>query len=201
MIRAPNSAVRPLLYCPSNMSPRTHRTLWSLAVFALVLFAPLVALADDGGTAADKFSAALAGSGPLVAAGIAFASGLATSATPCVWPMIGITVSVFGAQEAKSRTQGAALSAAFVLGMAVLFTVLGVGAAKSGALFGSLLSNKLVVGFIAAVLLGLAASMFGAYELALPSALTNRLSTVGGIGYGGTGIGYGGIGPGLYRRW
>ncbi|MGO8993378.1 MAG: protein-disulfide reductase DsbD family protein [Polyangiaceae bacterium] len=171
------------------MNPRTHRTLWSLSVFAVfvaVLFAPLVAFADGGGgSPADKFSAALAGSGPLVAAGIAFASGLATSATPCVWPMIGITVSVFGAQEAKSRAQGAALSAAFVLGMAVLFTVLGVGAAKSGALFGSLLSNKLVVGFIAAVLLALAASMFGAYELGLPSSLNNRLATVGGIGYGG----------------
>ena len=151
-----------------------------------VLFVPLAAFADEGGgAAADKFSAALTGSGPLVAAGIAFASGLATSATPCVWPMIGITVSVFGAQEARSRAQGAALSAFFVLGMAVLFTVLGVGAAKSGALFGSLLSNKYVVGFIAAVLLGLAASMFGAYELALPSSLNNRLATVGGIGYGG----------------
>ncbi len=168
------------------MTARTHRTLWSLAVLAAVFLVPFAAQADEGGGgAADKFSAALAGSGPLVAAGIAFASGLATSATPCVWPMIGITVSVFGAQEAKSRAQGAALSAAFVLGMAVLFTVLGVGAAKSGALFGSLLSNKLVVGFIAAVLLGLAASMFGAYELALPSSLNNRLATVGGIGYGG----------------
>jgi thiol:disulfide interchange protein DsbD len=168
------------------VTARTHRTLWSLAVLVAVLLVPLVALADEGPSAAgDKFSAALAGSGPLVAAGIAFASGLATSATPCVWPMIGITVSVFGAQEAKSRAQGAALSAAFVLGMAVLFTVLGVGAAKSGALFGSLLANKYVVGFIATVLLALAASMFGAYELALPSSLNNRLATVGGIGYGG----------------
>jgi len=167
------------------VTARTRRILWSITAFAAVLLAPLAALADEGASAADKFSAALAGSGPVVAAGIAFASGLATSATPCVWPMIGITVSVFGAQEAKSRTQGAALSAAFVLGMAVLFTVLGVGAAKSGALFGSLLSNKYVVGFIAAVLVGLAASMFGAYELALPSSLNNRLAAVGGIGYGG----------------
>jgi thiol:disulfide interchange protein DsbD len=99
--------------------------------------------------------------------------------------MIGITVSVFGAQEAKSRAQGAALSGMFVLGMALLFTGLGVGAALSGSLFGSLLSNKIVVGFIFLVLLGLAASMFGAYELALPSSLNNRLATVGGIGYGG----------------
>ncbi len=169
-----------------SVTTRTQRLSWSLAAFAAVILSPLAALADDGGSAAaDKFSAALAGSGPLVAAGIAFASGLATSATPCVWPMIGITVSVFGAQQTKSRAHGAALSGAFVLGMAVLFTVLGVGAAKSGAIFGSMLSNPYVVGFIAAVLLGLAASMFGAYELALPSSLNNRLATVGGIGYGG----------------
>ena len=169
------------------MSSRMERGLWTIVAFAAVLVAPVAALADNGGpAAADKFSAALAGSGPIVAAGIAFASGLATSATPCVWPMIGITVSVFGAQQAKSRAQGAALSAAFVLGMAVLFTVLGVGAAKSGALFGSLLSNKLVVGFIAAVLLGLAASMFGAYELALPvQPEQSPRDSVGGIGYGG----------------
>jgi thiol:disulfide interchange protein DsbD len=168
------------------VNSRTPRALWSVTALVAVLVAPIVALANEGGPAeADRFSAALAGSGPIVAAGIAFASGLATSATPCVWPMIGITVSVFGAQQAKSRAQGAALYGAFVLGMAVLFTALGVGAAKSGALFGSLLANKLVVGFIAAVLLGLAASMFGAYELALPSSLNNRLATVGGIGYGG----------------
>ena len=45
-----------------------------------------------------------------------------------------------------------------------------------------MLSNKFVVGFIALVLLALAASMFGAFELALPSGLNNRLATVGGIG-------------------
>jgi len=167
------------------VTAHTSRTMWFIAVVAAVLLFPVAAHADDGAAAAAKLSAALAGNGLVVAAGIAFVSGLAVSATPCVWPMIGITVSVFGAQEAKSRAQGAALSAVFVLGMAVLFTVLGVGAAKSGAIFGSMLSNKLVVGFIVAVLLALAASMFGAFELALPASLNNRLATVGGIGYGG----------------
>jgi thiol:disulfide interchange protein DsbD len=166
------------------VSHRTCRTVCSLAATAAALLVPASAFAAEA-SAADKFSAALQSSGPVLAAGIAFVSGLATAATPCVWPMIGITVSVFGAQEAKSRAQGAALSASFVLGMALLFTVLGVGAAMSGSLFGALLSNKLVVGFIAAVLLALASSMFGAFELALPASLNNRLATVGGIGYGG----------------
>ncbi len=167
------------------MTSRSTRILGSLAIFALVALAPLTAFADEGPSLAERLQAALANGGMALAAGIAFAGGLATSATPCVWPMIGITVSVFGAQEAKSRAQGAALSGMFVLGMALLFTGLGVGAALSGSLFGSLLSNRYVVGFIFLVLLALAASMFGAYELSLPASLNNRLATVGGIGFGG----------------
>jgi thiol:disulfide interchange protein DsbD len=159
--------------------------MWSLAAFAAVLLLPVVAFADEGPTLADRLVKALESGGTGLAAAISFGGGLATAATPCVWPMIGITVSVFGAQEAKSRAQGATLSAMFVLGMALLFTGLGVGAALSGALFGSMLSNPWIVGFIFCVLIALAASMFGAYELALPSSLTNRLATVGGIGYSG----------------
>jgi thiol:disulfide interchange protein DsbD len=161
-----------------------NRSLAALAAFALVLVTPVLAFAAPEGSDTSQFASALS-RGPLVAAGVAFAGGLLTSMTPCVWPMIAITVSVFGAAQTKSRAQGAALSGSFVLGMAVLFTVLGVSAAATGGIFGALLSNKFVVGFIALVLLTLAASMFGAFELALPSSLNNKLATVGGIGYGG----------------
>ena len=161
------------------------RSLWALLAFTLVTVLPALAFAaTPEGSDTTQFASALS-RGPLVAAGVAFAGGLLTSMTPCVWPMIAITVSVFGAAQTKSRAQGAALSGSFVLGMALLFTALGVGAAMTGGIFGALLSNKFVVGFIALVLLALAASMFGAYELALPSGLNNRLATVGGIGYGG----------------
>jgi thiol:disulfide interchange protein DsbD len=153
-------------------------------VVALVLLAwPLTAFADGGG-AAGAFERALA-QGPAVAAGAAFVGGLLVSLTPCVYPMIAITVSVFGANEAKSRGQAALLSGVFVMGIAVMFTGLGVGAALSGAVFGSFLSNPWVVGGISLVFLAMAASMFGAFELALPSGLNNKLATVGGIGYGG----------------
>ena len=54
----------------------------------------------------------------------AFGWGFGTSLTPCVYPMIAITVSVFGARQAKSKAEAAMLSSAFVLGMAVLFTAL-----------------------------------------------------------------------------
>jgi thioredoxin:protein disulfide reductase len=150
----------------------------------LTLFSPGTALADDPGSATNAFSDALA-RGPVFALAAAFVGGLLVSLTPCVYPMIAITVSVFGANQAKSRLQAAGLSSVFVLGIAVMFTALGVGAALSGAIFGKFLSNPYVVGGLAILFLAMAASMFGAFEMALPASLNNRLASVGGIGYGG----------------
>jgi thiol:disulfide interchange protein DsbD len=154
----------------------------------LVLLLPRLALAqataDGGGSASGAFADALA-RGPVFALAAAFVGGLLVSLTPCVYPMIAITVSVFGANQAKSRLQAAGLSSVFVLGIAVMFTALGVGAALSGAIFGKFLSNPYVVGGLAILFLTMAASMFGAFEMALPSSLNNRLATVGGIGFGG----------------
>jgi thiol:disulfide interchange protein DsbD len=99
--------------------------------------------------------------------------------------MIAITVSIFGARQSRSRLHAMGLSTAFVLGIAAMFTPLGVAAGYSGSLFGSVLSNPWVLAFIAVVFLALAASMFGAFEFVLPSWMTNRLATLGGIGYGG----------------
>ncbi len=165
---------------------RRHRFSAASILFFLIalMLVPAIASADGGGSDTDVFSRAMA-RGPLFAIGAAFVGGLFVSLTPCVYPMIAITVSVFGANQAKSRLHAAGLSGVFVLGIATLFTILGVVTAATGGLFGALLANKFVVGFIAIVFLALAASMFGAFELALPSSLNNRLATVGGIGFGG----------------
>jgi thiol:disulfide interchange protein DsbD len=154
----------------------------AISALALVAF-PAVARADMS-PLQGSFDQAIA-RGPAWTLLAAFVGGLLVSLTPCVYPMIAITVSVFGARKAQTRREAAALSGVFVLGIALMFTALGVGAAVSGSLFGSLLSNKLVVCFVALVLLALSASMFGAFELALPAGLTMRLSTVGGVGYAG----------------
>jgi thiol:disulfide interchange protein DsbD len=132
----------------------------------------------------DLFTQTLA-KGPLYATFAAFAGGLLVCLTPCVYPMIAITVSVFGARQSRSRLDAMGLSTSFVMGIAAMFTPLGLAAGLTGSLFGSALSNPWVVWAIALVFLALAASMFGAFEFVLPSALTNRLATVGGIGYGG----------------
>ncbi len=156
-----------------------------LAVLALlpILLLPGVAWADGSDTGA--YAELIQKHGVVVAILASFGFGFLASLTPCVYPMVPITVSIFGATEAKSRMRGAALSGMFVLGIATLFTTMGVASALSGKLMGSALSNAYVVVALAVLFLALAASMFGAFELALPSGLTNRLSNVGGVGYKG----------------
>ncbi|MGO9837392.1 MAG: protein-disulfide reductase DsbD family protein [Polyangiaceae bacterium] len=153
-------------------------------VGALCAFWPLLARAEGGGSDTNAFARALAHSAP-VALGASYIFGLATSLTPCVYPMIAITVSVFGAREAKSRLEGMLLSLVFVLGIVSLFTPMGVASALTGKGFGAALGNGWVVAGIALVFLSLAASLFGAFELALPQGLNNRLASVGGSGYRG----------------
>lgn len=145
-----------------------------------VVAAPAAALADEG----NPFTRALS-QGPFAAGVAALLGGLLTAATPCVYPMIAITVSIFGASEAKSRRQAMMLSTSFVLGIVALFTPMLVGAALTGSLFGSLLSNKWVIVGIVVIFGALAASMFGAFEMVLPDSIMQRLSSVGGTGYGG----------------
>lgn len=135
-------------------------------------------------SAPDAFTSALA-KGPIYAALAALAGGFLVSLTPCVYPMIAVTVSVFGARQTKSRSEGALLSLMFVLGITAMFVPLGVAAGLSGTMFGSVLQNQWVVAAIAALFLIMAAAMFGFFEFGLPSALTNRLAQMGGLGYRG----------------
>jgi len=132
----------------------------------------------------DDFANALA-KGPLYAGVAAFASGFLVSLTPCVYPMVAVTVSVFGAKQVSNRVQGAALSAAFVAGIVAMFVPLGVVAGLTGSFAGAVLQNPWVIGSISAIFLAMAAAMFGAFELDLPSGLKNRLAQVGGSGYAG----------------
>lgn len=119
----------------------------------------------------------------LVAAALIFATGLVTALTPCVYPLIPITVGVFGARKAESRAKAAALTSSYVVGMGAVFSALGVAAALTGHALGSILGNPIVVVGLALFLLAMAASMFGAFELTLPSGLTQRLNSVGGAGF------------------
>lgn len=113
--------------------------------------------------------------------GLVFLAGLALNLTPCVYPLIPITVGFFSRQsEGKtSRTFGLAL--AYVLGMSVTYSALGVFAALSGSLFGSWLQKPVVLVVIALIVLALALSMFGLYEIQAPHFITDRTGSKAGV--------------------
>jgi thioredoxin:protein disulfide reductase len=159
--------------------------LTNLGALACVVWLASTAHADALGDLEKPFTAALQEGSLFYALSLIFLAGIATSLTPCVYPMIAITVSVFGARASKSRGEAAMLSSVFVLGIAALFTPLGLFAATTGGVFGAALASPFVLVGLAALFLALAASMFGAFDIDLPSGLKNRLATVGGVGYKG----------------
>jgi len=110
----------------------------------------------------------LASSGLFISLLIVFLGGLALNLTPCVYPLIPITIGYFGGQSEGSTRKLFVLGILYVLGMAVTYSVVGVITALSGAVFGTLLQNTFVILSIAAVLMILSLSMFGLYEFKLP---------------------------------
>lgn len=118
-----------------------------------------------------------------------FVGGLALNLTPCVYPVIPLTVGFFGNQSEGSKGRMFGLAGLYVLGMATMYSALGVAAALSGRLFGSMLQNPWVLGAIAAALFAMALSMFGVWEIRLPTALMNRAGArVGAAGAFGMGL-------------
>ena len=104
-----------------------------------------------------------------------FGFGLLLSFTPCVLPMIPILSGIIVGSQRKSRLHAFWLSLAYTLGMALSYTAAGVAAGLSGQLLSAALQNAWVLSSSALVFVLLALSMFGFYELKLPSALENRL--------------------------
>ncbi|MFA6034015.1 MAG: cytochrome c biogenesis protein CcdA, partial [Myxococcota bacterium] len=141
------------------------------------------ALVTGCGMSVDGGVTALIGKGLHYAIGGMFIAGFLTSLTPCVYPLIPITIGMFGARAAKSRGRAFLLSFTYALGISITYTTLGVIAALTGATFGSYMSNPLVILTIVAVFVLLALSMAGVYEIALPSSVTGRLVSVGGTGF------------------
>ena len=99
--------------------------------------------------------------------------GFALNLTPCVYPLIGVTVAYFGNQGGGPRNI-AVLASVYVLGIALTFSLAGVAVALSGGLFGAALQNPIVLVAIAAMLLALAASSFGLFSLQPPQWLMSR---------------------------
>jgi thiol:disulfide interchange protein DsbD len=115
----------------------------------------------------------------------AFTAGLLTALTPCVYPMIPITVSIFGAKTGVSRARAFLLATCYVAGIATMFGTLGTVFGLLGKAFGTFLANPWVIVPLALLFASMALSMFGAFELSLPQGLQERLNRIGGRGLGG----------------
>lgn len=105
-----------------------------------------------------------------------FFAGIFTSFTPCIFPMIPITLAVLGnhANE-RTRLQNFISSCIYVWGIATTYSILGLIAASSGGLFGASLGNPYVLAVVCFIFLAMALSMYGLYELQVPAVIRNRL--------------------------
>jgi thiol:disulfide interchange protein DsbD len=112
-------------------------------------------------------------------------AGFLVSLTPCVLPMVPITMGIIGAASSGNRMQGLLLSLTYVAGLALVYTGLGVFAAMTGSLFGGWMQSVWVVGAVAAFFAIMGVSMFGFFDVAVPSSIATRLSQKGGAGFGG----------------
>ena len=133
------------------------------------------------GTAGGELEALLEKRGLFLVLLTVFLGGLALNLTPCVYPVIPLTVGFFSREAGGSTARAFGLSSLYVLGMAATYSALGVAAALSGKLFGSLLQNPLVLTLIAGVLVLMALSMFGYWEIRMPSFLMNRAGARSGV--------------------
>lgn len=112
-----------------------------------------------------------------------FLGGVALSFTPCVYPVIPITIAYIGARSGGSRLKGFTLSLVFVLGLGLVYSTLGVVAAATGGVFGLSTQNPWVIGFVSVVFLIMGAGMMGAFEISLPSSVQTKLSSKKRSGY------------------
>ncbi|MCP4898437.1 MAG: thioredoxin fold domain-containing protein [bacterium] len=110
-----------------------------------------------------------------------FLAGLALNLTPCVFPLIPITIGFFSQQTQDRKGSSFWLALAYVLGLAMTYSTLGLIAALTGQLFGAALQSPWVVGLIVAVLLALATSMFGLWELRVPGWAQRASGGRGGV--------------------
>ena len=123
---------------------------------------------------AARLEAALAGGGGGWFLAL-FLGGFLLNLTPCVFPMLGVTVSIFGARRKEALPKVVTTAALYVLGICATYTALGVAAALTGGLFGSALQNAWVGVVLGGLMLVLSLGMFGVYEMQPPLWLMDRL--------------------------
>lgn len=147
-------------------------------------------VAPDNDSIGSKFES----SGLLLSLILVFIGGLALNLTPCVYPLIPITIGYFGGQSEGRTGKLFVLGVLYVLGMALTYSVIGVVTALSGSVFGTLLQNPFVIIGIVGVLIALSLSLFGVYEFKLPD---KWVAKAGGAKSGAVGAFFMGVTMGI----
>ncbi len=187
--KAPDSLRTTILGGDAESVPQVDRAPANASVTVLppVTFADAVAHPSSAPAAAarpplsveERFLAALVGSGTLVILLLGVLVGLGLSMTPCVLPMLPILSAIIVGQGPKvTRGRGLLLATTYSLGVALVYTALGIAAALLGEGLSAYLQNPWVLISFGVLLLILSLSMFGVYDLQLPAFLRDRLNTV-----------------------
>lgn len=113
-----------------------------------------------------------------------FAAGVLTSFTPCIYPMIPITISIIGGREKTSRFHGFILSLAYVTGLAATYAALGVIASLTGHFFGQVAANRWTMFAVANIIILFGLSMLEVFNLPMP----RFFQQMGGSGQGKKGL-------------
>jgi cytochrome c-type biogenesis protein len=120
---------------------------------------------------------------PLTALPLVFAAGVLTSLTPCIYPMIPITAAIVGgaqtAEGGATRGRTLRLTLAYVIGLALVYSILGLVAGMTGSMFGTISTNPWLYFGMANVLLVAALSMLDVLPIRLPAWLLTRATSAG----------------------
>ena len=124
---------------------------------------------------------------PLAASAALFVAGLATSLTPCVYPMIPITAGILGGASAERRSRGrtVSLTLAYVLGLALVYSLLGLLAGLSGTLFGTVSSSPWALFIMGNLLLVFGLALLDVFTMEAPARVTAWAGRIGGNSVGG----------------
>jgi thiol:disulfide interchange protein DsbD len=150
----------------------------------------LAAPTNKAQSASDSIATTLASGSLLKTMGVFWIAGLLLAFTPCVLPMVPILSSLIAGQSGVvTRSKGFMLALAYSLGMALIYAGFGVAAGLAGEGLAAALQNPWVLGGFALMLSGMALSMFGVYELQLPSFIQTGASNLSNKFSGGSYIG------------
>ena len=143
--------------------------------------ATAVTTLDDGApilSEQGRLARVITGSSLWVAAGVFFLAGLGLAFTPCVLPMVPILSGIIAGDGEISPRRGFTLALSYVMGMAIVYTLAGVAAASAGANLQAIFNQPWALILFASLFAVLALSMFGVFELQMPSAIQSRLSAL-----------------------